>query len=244
MLGVEAHLDRVALGLARDRRERLAGRDPQLLLDEVDPGHELRHGMLDLEPRVQLQKPEALAVEHELGSARVLVADRAGERDRGLAHRGAQLGVDGGGGLSSSTFWWRRWIEHPGFEVDDRPVPVCENLDLDVAWALDVALGEDAPVAETGLRFARCRSQGVVELSAERTTRMPRPPPPAAALTISGKPSSPGSPDSTTGSGLPRSRFASSLSPAARIAAGEGPTKTIPAAPTASAKSLFSARKP
>ena len=104
VLGVEPHLDRVALGLARLEAERLAGRDPQLLLDEVEPGHELRHRMLDLEPRVQLQEEEALAVEHELGGAGVLVADRPRERHRGLAHRGPQLGVERGEGLSSSTF--------------------------------------------------------------------------------------------------------------------------------------------
>src|SRR6185503_7619045 len=50
VLGVEAHLDRVAArrGLAED--EPIAERDAQLLLDEVNVPHELGHRMLDLEP--------------------------------------------------------------------------------------------------------------------------------------------------------------------------------------------------
>jgi hypothetical protein len=65
----------------------LARRHPQLLRDEVDAGHELRHGVLDLDPPVQLEEPEVAAVEHELGGAGAAVADRARERDSGLAHR-------------------------------------------------------------------------------------------------------------------------------------------------------------
>ena len=202
--------------------------------------------MLDLEPRVQLEELEAVAVEHELGRAGVLVADRARERDRGLAHRCAQLGVERGGGALLQHLLVAPLDRALALaEVDDRPVPVREDLDLDVARALDVALGEDASVAEPGLGLARGRREGVVELVARSGRRACPPAAPAAALTISGKPSSPGSPDSTTGTPAPAaSRFASSLSPAARIAAGEGPTKTSPAAATASAKSPFSARKP
>ena len=81
-------------------------------------------GMLDLDAAVQLEEEEVAAVEHELGGARAAVADRAGERDRGLAHRAAQLGVERGGG---------RLLEHllvapldralALAERDDRPVP-------------------------------------------------------------------------------------------------------------------------
>ena len=60
---------------------------------------------------------------------------------------------------------------------------------------------------------------------------MPRPPPPAAALTSSGSPIAAGSPVSTTGTPASRAiRFASSLSPPARSAAGGGPIQTSPAA--------------
>ena len=39
-------------------RERLARRDAQLLLDEVDAVDELGHRMLDLQPRVHLEEEE------------------------------------------------------------------------------------------------------------------------------------------------------------------------------------------
>jgi hypothetical protein len=44
--------------------EPLAGRDPQLPLHEVDPGYQLGHGVLYLQPRVHLQEVEvAVGVE-------------------------------------------------------------------------------------------------------------------------------------------------------------------------------------
>ena len=42
-------------------RERLACGDPDLLADEVEPGHELGDGVLDLDARVHLEE-EVLAV--------------------------------------------------------------------------------------------------------------------------------------------------------------------------------------
>ena len=93
-------------------------------------------------------------------------------------------------------------------------------------------------------RAARRRSRPSSS-AGSRTTRIPRPPPPAAALTTSGKPMSSGSPAGTIGTPASTAiRFASSLSPPERRASGVGPTKTRPAASTASAKSGFSARKP
>ena len=74
---------------------------------------------------------------------------------------------------------------------------------------------------------------------------MPRPPPPAAALIISGKPTSSGVPVSITGTPASAAiRFASSLSPAERMTSGGGPTQVSPAAVTASASAGLSARKP
>ena len=76
---------------------------------------------------------------------------------------------------------------------------------------------------------------------------MPRPPPPADALTSTGKSviwsgsvqvGSIGTPASAS------SAFASILSPIAAIALAGGPTQVSPASITAAAKSAFSARKP
>ena len=108
--------------------------------------------MLDLDPPVQLEEEELAAAEHELGRSGAAVADRARERDRRLAHLGAQGCVERGGG---------RLLEHLLMAALDRAlalaqgdhVAVCvgEQLDLDVARALEVPLAEDAVVAERGL---------------------------------------------------------------------------------------------
>ena len=86
---------------------------------------------------------------------------------------------------------------------------------------------------------------------------MPRPPPPAAALTITGRPilrasfsrlASPWSAPWYPGThGTPASimrRLAAALLPMAAIAAGGGPMKTRPAFSQAAAKASFSDRKP
>ena len=117
VLGVEAHLDRVAFGLARLDRQGLAGGDEQLLLDEVDAGDELGDGMLDLQPRVELEEVEALAVQHELGGPGVLVPDGAREGDGRLAHRGTQALVERGGGAL---------LEHLLVAALDRAVALAE----------------------------------------------------------------------------------------------------------------------
>ena len=121
--------------------------------------------MLDLDPPVQLEEEEVAAVEDELGGARAPVRDRPGEGDRGVAHRRAQLRIEGGGG---------RLFEHllvapldralALAEGDGAAVPVTEKLDLDVAWPLEEALAEDAVVPEGGLRLPACGVQRIVEL--------------------------------------------------------------------------------
>src|SRR5437762_10317734 len=88
--------------------KRFALRDPELLPDEVDAGDELGHRMLDLDAAVQLEEPEVAAVEHELGRAGAAVADRAGERGRGLAHPRPELVVERGRGRLLEHLWWRR----------------------------------------------------------------------------------------------------------------------------------------
>ncbi len=114
VLRVQAHLDRVALRFARLEPERLARGDPQLLLDEVEPGDELGDRVLDLDAGVQLEEVEAPVVgEEELGGAGALVAGAparsrrpprpspraARRRARG---RGSPRAPSGGGAGSSS----------------------------------------------------------------------------------------------------------------------------------------------
>ena len=249
ILRIQPHLDRATTQVTtcHEVRERFAARDAELFAHEVDAGHELRHRMLDLDPRVELEEEEVAAVEDELRGAGALVADRARERDGGVAHPLAQLGVERGGG---------RLLEHllvaaldravALAERDDVAVRVGEDLDLDVARALEVALAEDRVVAERRARLAPRSVERVRELglaSARRACRARRrPPPPSRAAGSRSPPAC-----RSAGRARPPRRavsFAASLSPPARSAAGGGPIHVRPASSTASANSALSERKP
>ena len=152
VLGVEADLDRVPArpDVRLPEPERLAGGDPDLVGDEVAAGDELRDRVLDLEPRVHLEEEDlAAVVEEELAGAGALVADRRREREGGLGQAAADRGPDGRR---------RRLLEHllvapldravALAEMDAAPVAVEEDLDLDVARALDEPLEDQPLVAE------------------------------------------------------------------------------------------------
>ena len=104
ILGGDAALQRRAtqpdrvLGQA-DVGERLAGRDAQLRLHQVDVGDLLGDRVLDLDARVHLDEHVVAALVHqELDGAGVDVADRRRERDRVAADALPQAGVQGGRG--------------------------------------------------------------------------------------------------------------------------------------------------
>src|SRR5207244_6735440 len=81
VIGVQAHLHGVPVQL-RWIGQRAALGELELGADEIEARDELRDRVLDLDPAVQLEEVEAAAVDHELGSPRAAVADRAGEGDR------------------------------------------------------------------------------------------------------------------------------------------------------------------
>ena len=158
ILGVQADLDRMArcryVGLREP--ERLPGGDPQLVLDEVAPGHQLGDRMLDLEARVHLEEDGfAAVVDEELARSGAHVPDRARERERSLAQPPAEGRVDRRR---------RGLLEHllvPPLdravalaEVDAVAVGVEQHLDLDVARPLEEALEDQAAVAEGRGRLA------------------------------------------------------------------------------------------
>jgi hypothetical protein len=134
---------------------------------------------------------------------------------------------------------------------------VAEDLHLDVLRAGNVTFEEHRAVAERAGGLAlRLESRPESSLSFF-TTRMPRPPPPKAALMMSGKPM-----DFAALSAASRSAMASSvpgsvgtpmrwataraavLSPIMSRISGRGPTKVMPARAHARANSGFSLRKP
>ena len=172
ILGVDAALDRVAgeRHVALLERQPLARRDPDLLLDDVDAGDELGDRVLDLDARVHLEEVEvALVVEQELERAGVGVLHRA----RGVDDRAAQLAAHllghrdrrrllraaSGAGAGSSTRA-RRGAR--------RAVMIAEDLELDVARALDVLLDVDVADAERRLRFALRRLERLAQLRRRR----------------------------------------------------------------------------
>ena len=253
VLGVEARLDGVA---ARRRasswaqRERLAGGDAQLLLDEVDAVDQLGHRVLDLQPRVHLEEEELAGVagRDELDRAGAVVAARPRERDRGRAHPRAQRGVDDG----------RRRL------LDDLLVAALQRA-LALAEVHARCRGGrrgPGPRCGAGARGSARRARGrrrtppapraarprspPPSSSAARTTRMPLPPPPATALTTTGIPSSArSSPRVGRRPGTPARRprgapCARRLSPISSIAAGGGPIHVSPASATARANAAFS----
>ncbi len=129
-----------------------------------------------------------VVVEQELDGAGGAVAERAREAQRGVAHRLAQRGVDPRRGRLLEDLLVATLDRALALaEVHELPVGVAEDLDLDVAGARDVALEEDAIVAEAARRLAPRRRDRLVELAPRASTmRMPLPPPPAAAFTSSG----------------------------------------------------------
>jgi len=71
-------------------------------------------------------------------------------------------------------------------EVDRIALHVAENLDLDVLGVLDQLLDVHARVAEGLLASPRAVRKALAIWLSCGTTRMPRPPPPATALMMTG----------------------------------------------------------
>ena len=138
-------------------RERLARGDEDLLADKVDPGDELGHGVLDLDPRVHLHE-EVLAVpgQEPLDRPGRAVSRRACGVDRDAADPRAERVVDRRRGrLLDELLVASLDRAVPLAEVDHVPVPVREHLDLDVARILDEPLDVDGRVGEVLLPLPR-----------------------------------------------------------------------------------------
>ena len=85
VFGVQPHLDGMAGGGHGflSERQRLARPDPQLPLDQIEPGDHLGDWMLDLKARVHLHEIEgAIPIQEELDGAGIGVTDRLREAYR------------------------------------------------------------------------------------------------------------------------------------------------------------------
>ena len=193
-LGAQAHLDRVARRSApRSWRsgQRLAARDAQLPLDEVEPRDAFGDGVLHLQPRVHLHEVEvARAIEQELHRARAHVADLAGDGDRGGAHARAQRrrrrraraiprSPSGGGAARSSR-------ARPGAaRCRARRRTPAPRRGAARRWRARGSAGRHRRPSLPPRPRSAARRAGA---PASSTRRMPRPPPPAAAFTMTGNP--------------------------------------------------------
>ncbi|GAB3951032.1 hypothetical protein GCM10027614_52370 [Micromonospora vulcania] len=179
ILGAEAYLDRVPAAGRQLRRQRLALGDAQLQPDQVQPGAQLGHRVLHLEPGVHLEEEELPARgEQELHRAGTQVVDRPpGGHCRLVQRRTHLLGHDRRR-LFDDLLMAALDRALPVAERDHPAVGVAEDLHLDVPAALDVPLDEDRAVAERGGRLAARRSDGLGEPGV-----VPDDPHPAAAAT-------------------------------------------------------------
>ncbi len=97
----------------RGRADRGAFQDVDLRLDDVDAGHLLGDGVLDLDARIDLDEIEGTGVRihQELDRARAVVVGGVADLDGVVGEFGAlgvaQIRRRG----RSTTFWWRRWTE-------------------------------------------------------------------------------------------------------------------------------------
>ena len=157
VLGIEAGFDRpaVELHVVLPEGEGLAGGDADHLLDEIETGDEFGHRVLDLETGVHLEEIELLVLaEDEFDRAGGIVADGPRQRDGLVAHLLPQFRVEGGrGGFLDDLLVAPLDRAFALAEPDRVAVLVGEHLDLDMARRLDVALDEDAIVAEGGARL-------------------------------------------------------------------------------------------
>jgi hypothetical protein len=144
-------------------RQRLARRDPQLLGDQVDPGHQLGGRVLHLDAGVHLDEEELvrLVVHEELDRARAAVADLAGQpRGRGR-HRVAHPGVDARGECLLHHLLPPPLQRALPLEQVHGVAPVTEHLHLDVAGPAHEALQVHPPVPERARRLpGRGRERG------------------------------------------------------------------------------------
>ena len=141
-------------------------------------------------------------------------------------------------------------------EMDGVALGVGEDLHLDAPRAAYGLLNERSRVAERAFASRMAAVRDSRSVFGSSTRRMPRPPPPATALTNRGKPipSAPATSSSMFADGavdlrvgtpaaLAASRARTLLPASSRTPAG-GPTKTMPASAHERARSGFSLRNP
>ena len=139
----------------------------QLPLDQIQPGDLLGDRMLHLQAGIDFHEVETTVLpDDELHRAGVGVVDRVRGLHRRRAHRRAQLR-----GQERRGRFFQHLLVAPlrrAFalaQVDGMAVDIAEDLDLDVARMLDVALQQHAILAEGVLRLALAAFEAGGELA-------------------------------------------------------------------------------
>ena len=164
VLRVDPALDRVAAeaDLILGRKREVPTSERELRPHDIDSGHGLRHGVLDLQARVDLEEEVALRGHEELHGPRGAVAPRARDSDGVGVEAPAQRLVEVGrrallDELLVAPLHGTVALE----EVDDGAPAVPEDLHLDVAGARKALLHVEFPVPEGLPGFAGGRLEGL-----------------------------------------------------------------------------------
>ena len=170
IFGVDSAFDR---GAARSRwlRHLAARRDSQLLAHQVASESHLGHRMLDLQPRVDFEEIEVVALDQELRGAGVGVVRCTGKLEGGIDHLRAHLIAESGRRRLLDNFLMpplNRAVTLA--ERDHLAMLVAKNLYFDVSRMREIFFDEDPPVAERRRRFTRSPFQSALELRS-----LPRP---------------------------------------------------------------------
>src|SRR5256714_6992748 len=146
--------------------ERLTRGDPQLLLDQVDPGDGLGDGVLHLNARVHLQEVDVAGViAQELQRSGVRVVDGTGALHGQGTQARALLGAYGRRGRLFDDLLLAPLDGAIALaQVDHVAVGIAHHLYLDVAAALQVLFHVKLAVAEGALRLGLRRGKDLPQL--------------------------------------------------------------------------------
>ena len=168
VFGVDAALDGVAVqaDILLAEAQLLPCRNADLPLDQVQPGHHLGDGVLDLQAGVHLHKVELPVLIQKLDGARVAVIDRLGSLGRHLDHPLAGRSVQRvGGTLLDQLLVLALDRAFALAQADHVAVVVAENLHLDVFGRIQVFLHVDPAVAKGRERLAGSIQVGRLQLA-------------------------------------------------------------------------------
>jgi hypothetical protein len=163
IFGIDARLDGVAIQpyLLLLQRQRFAGRNAELPLDEINAADRLGDGVLDLQARIHLHEPESIrpqtvsSVRDKFHRAGTDVADGARGFNRCPAHRCPHLERHSGGGCFLDHLLMSALQRAIAFvQMDDVAARIGKDLNLNMTGRGDISFDQHPVIAERRLRLA------------------------------------------------------------------------------------------